>query len=81
MYAEGLIGPETVDTMPRQTISAFQEHGRPAETLTRGLGEAQRLFDELERVGVDYQDVVSVLEREGVEKFVDLVRRVARRRP
>jgi transaldolase len=69
MYVEGLIGRETVNTMPEDTIRAFQDHGRVAETLTRGLREARLLFDELERVGVDYEDVVSRLEREGIEKF------------
>jgi transaldolase len=69
MYVEGLIGRETVNTMPEDTIRAFQDHGRVAETLTRGLRDARLLFDDLERVGVDYEDVVSTLEREGVEKF------------
>ena len=69
MYVDGLIGPETVNTMPEETIRAFQDHGRVAETLTQGLREARLVFDELERVGVDYDDVVSTLEREGVEKF------------
>jgi transaldolase len=69
MYIEELIGPQTVNTMPEETIRAFQDHGRVAETLTQGLREAQRLFDSLERVGVDYDDVVSTLEEEGVEKF------------
>ena len=71
MYVEGLIGPETVNTMPEETIRAFQDHGRVAETLTQGVGEAHRLLEELERVGVDYDDVVLTLEQEGVKKFVD----------
>ncbi len=71
MYVEGLIGPQTVNTMPEETIRAFQDHGRVAQTLTRGVSEAQRLLQELEHVGVDYDDVVSTLEREGVAKFVD----------
>ena len=69
MYVESLIGPETVNTMPEDTIRAFQDHGRVAETLTQGQREAQLHFDELARVGVDYNDVVSTLERDGVEKF------------
>jgi transaldolase len=71
MYVEGLIGPETVNTMPEETIRAFQDHGRVAETLTQYVSEAQRLLEELERVGVDYDDVVLTLEQEGVAKFVD----------
>ena len=69
MYVESLIGPETVDTMPEDTIRAFQDHGRVAETLTRGVGEAQRLLEELQVVGVDYDEVVETLEREGIAKF------------
>jgi transaldolase len=71
MYVEELIGPETVDTMPEETIRAFQDHGEVAETLTKGLDEAKRVFDELAEVGVDYDDVTAVLEKEGVQKFSD----------
>jgi transaldolase len=69
MYVEELIGPETVNTMPEETIQAFQDHGDVALTLERGLDEAQRLFDQLAEAGVDYDDVVRVLEEEGVQKF------------
>jgi transaldolase len=69
MYVEELIGPETVNTMPLETISAFQEHGRVALTLEQGIGEAERVFDELKAAGIDYDDVTDTLEREGVEKF------------
>jgi transaldolase len=71
MYVEELIGPETVNTMPKETIQAFQDHGRIALTLERGLDEAKQVFDDLSRVGVDYADVTDTLEREGVEKFAD----------
>ena len=71
MYVEGLIGPETVDTMPEETIAAFQDHGRVAETLTKDVDAARKLFDELRSAGVDYDDVVLTLEREGVQKFSD----------
>src|SRR5919202_379093 len=71
MYVEELIGPETVNTMPQETIEAFQDHGRVADTLETGLDEAHRLFDDLAAAGIDYDDVVRVLEEEGVEKFID----------
>jgi transaldolase len=71
MYVEELIGPETVDTMPEETIGAFQDHGRVAETLTTDLDAAHALFDDLKRVGIDYDDVVETLEQEGVKKFAD----------
>ncbi len=71
MYVEGLIGPNTVDTMPQETIEAFQDHGKVAETLTKGLDEAKQVFADLGRAGVDYEDVTDTLEQEGVQKFAD----------
>jgi transaldolase len=71
IYVEELIGPGTVNTMPFETIKAFQDHGRVEETLEQGVEEAHALLEELARVGVDYDDVTETLEREGVEKFAD----------
>ena len=71
LYVEELIGPETVNTMPEETIRAFQDHGRVALTLEDGLDEAERVFEQLAEAGVDYDDVVRVLEEEGVQKFAD----------
>jgi len=69
VYVEELIGSETVNTMPEETIEAFQDHGEVALTLERGIDKARQALAELERAGVDYDDVVDTLEREGVEKF------------
>jgi transaldolase len=74
MYVEELIGPETVNTMPEETIRAFQDHGEVALTLERDLDEARRVFERIAQAGVDYDDVVVTLEREGVEKFADSFR-------
>jgi transaldolase len=71
LYVEELIGPMTVDTMPEETIRAFQDHGRVALTLEQGIDEAKRVFERIGEAGVDYDDVVETLEREGVEKFAD----------
>jgi transaldolase len=71
IYVEELIGPETVNTMPLETIQAFQDHGKVADTLERGVGKARKLVKELAKVGVDYDDVVETLELEGVQKFAD----------
>ncbi len=71
MYVEDLIGPDTVNTMPEETIEAFQDHGVVADTLEQGLDEARKLFDDLREAGVDYDDVSDTLEREGVQKFSD----------
>jgi transaldolase len=71
MYVEELIGPATVDTMPEETINAFQDHGEVAETLTQDVDAARRLLDDLAKAGIDYDDVVKTLEEEGVQKFSD----------
>ena len=71
MYIEGLIGPETVNTMPEETIRAFQDHGRVEETLTQDVDAAHKLFADLASAGIDYDSVVETLEQEGVEKFSD----------
>ena len=54
LYVEELIGPETISTMPEETIRAFQDHGRVEPRLESDLDEAQYLFDELSAAGVDY---------------------------
>jgi transaldolase len=71
MYVEELIGPETVNTMPEETIRAFQDHGRVVETLTRDVDAARKLFLDLREAGIDYDDVSETLEQEGVQKFSD----------
>ncbi len=69
IYVDELIGPDTINTMPEETVRAFQDHGSPRPTLQEGLVEAQAVFDDLATAGVDYDDVTDTLEREGVEKF------------
>jgi transaldolase len=71
LYVEELIGPATVNTMPEETIDAFQDHGRVAETLTADIDAARKVFDDLRSAGIDYDDVTDTLEREGVQKFED----------
>ena len=71
MYVEELIGPETVNTMPEETIRAFQDHGVVEDTLEKGIKKARKLLEELAAAGVDYDDVVLTLEEEGVQKFAD----------
>jgi transaldolase len=69
LYVDELIGPETITTMPEETIAAFQDHGRVERRLETELDAAQQVFRELYAAGVDYDDVVATLEREGIEKF------------
>jgi transaldolase len=69
LYVETLIGPDTVNTMPEQTIEAFEDHGRLARTVDEGIHVAEGVFESLERIGIDMEDVGRVLEEEGVASF------------
>jgi transaldolase len=70
MYVEELIGPETVNTMPLETIRAFQDHGEVrGDTVLEGVDEARKLIDDLRKAGVEYDEVVDTIEAEGVQKF------------
>jgi transaldolase len=71
LYVDQLIGPNTVNTMPQETIDEYQDHGDPRPRLEQDLDEARALFDKLEAAGVSYEEVTDTLEREGVEKFSD----------
>ncbi len=72
LYVEELIGPHTVNTMPIETVEAFQDHGEVrGNTIAEGVAEAHELMKQLADAGLDYDDVIVTLEREGVEKFED----------
>jgi transaldolase len=71
MYVEQLIGPETVNTLPPETIKAFEDHGEVARTIDDDIDRAKRTMQAIADAGVDYDDVVRTLEREGVQKFAD----------
>jgi transaldolase len=71
LYVEELIGPDTVNTMPEETIRAYQDHGRPQPRLVGEVAQARKLLEELAHAGVDYDDLTDTLEREGVQKFSD----------
>lgn len=73
LYVENLVVPRTVNTMPLDTIDAYQDHGDPNPTPFESddIEEAKETLEELATVGVDYDDVVQVLEDEGVEKFAN----------
>jgi transaldolase len=72
MYVEELIGPQTVDTMPLETVKAFQDHGETrGDTVVEHVDEARKLLVQLAKVGLDYDDVTETLELEGVQKFAD----------
>lgn len=73
LYVESLVVPNTVNTMPVDTIEAYQDHGdpEPQPFSKTDMDEARATLEELAQVGVDYEDVVQTLEDEGVEKFAN----------
>ena len=70
MYVTELVVANTVNTMPEKTMQAFADHGDlHGDTVSGTEEEAQQTLDDLAAVGISYDEVVEVLEREGVEKF------------
>ncbi|MCU0601817.1 MAG: transaldolase [Desulfobacterales bacterium] len=69
LYVDELIGPDTVNTLPPETLKAFVDHGRPSETLTRDLEGAQAQVRRLAELGIDLEAVTRRLQEEGVEAF------------
>lgn len=70
LYVSELVVADTVNTMPEKTMEAFADHGEvTGDTVTGRAAEAQEVFDRLADVGVDFDDVLLVLEQEGVDKF------------
>jgi len=71
LYIDNLVGPETVNTMPKKTIAAVMDHAEIRPTLEEGVEEAKRLLERLREAGLDYEDVTDILEKEGIQKFAD----------
>ena len=71
MYVDALIGPQTVDTMPLETLNAYRDHGKPAVRILDDLPGAQRKFELLRRLGLDFDAITLQLEQDGVRKFVE----------
>ncbi len=71
LYAEELIGPNTVDTMPLETVEKFRDHGRVILTVENDLPQARAALEALEQVGIHYDQVTKQLQDEGVQKFAD----------
>ena len=70
MYVESLIGPDTIATVPPDTLRRFEDHGRISDVLGSGsAGDAQAVMDTLAAGGIDLTDVNRTLEEEGIEKF------------
>jgi transaldolase/glucose-6-phosphate isomerase len=70
LYVDNLIGPETVNTIPPQTYTAFRDHGQVALTLEAGLEEALACIEQLTKIGIDLAEVTSKLQKDGLAAFV-----------
>jgi transaldolase len=68
-YVEALIGKDTVDTLPPETLEAYRRHGKPEARLERGVKEARWVMDQLPVLGLSIDDVAGQLEDAGVAKF------------
>jgi transaldolase len=85
MYVEELIGPDTINTLPNQTLVAFKDHGVARQTLDANVEESRQQLDRLASLGIDLDVVTRELEMEGVDKFeksyeslTDVLRKAAR---
>lgn len=69
LYVNPLIGPDSVSTMPDLALQAFLDHGTVSRTIDANFEEAEKIYDEIKKIGIDWDEVGSLLELEGVESF------------
>jgi transaldolase/transaldolase/glucose-6-phosphate isomerase len=69
-YVESLIGRETINTIPMETLIAFRDHGNAADRLEENPGEATQILVRLQERGIKMEEISEKLEDEGVEKFI-----------
>jgi transaldolase len=69
-YVEALIGPDTINTVPVETLNAYRDHGHPKQTLDQEVHKAHQVLNELSVVGIDLDAVTQQLEDQGIEKFI-----------
>lgn len=68
-YVEALIGPETINTLPMETLEAYRDHGHPASRLEHDMDKAIAILEQLQRIGIDLKVISHQLEIAGIEKF------------
>lgn len=68
-YVEALIGPNTINTVPMETIDAFRDHGKAANNLEKDILKASTILQQLKDNGIDIKEITQKLEEEGVDKF------------
>lgn len=70
IYVEPLIGRDTINTVPIETLDAYREHGQPTASLEEDVQTAYQVLDRLPEAGIDLDAITQQLEVEGVEKFI-----------
>ncbi len=70
LYLDNLIGPDTVNTVPPATYTAFRDHGKVALTLEQGLDEGREVIAKLATLGIDLKEVTAKLQADGLSSFV-----------
>ena len=73
-YVDTLIGAETVNTVPPQTLKAFLDHGKVTPTLAADVAGAKRVFEQLQALGIDFKEITDELTEDGVKSFADSFR-------
>jgi len=68
-YVEALIGPNTVNTIPMETLVAFRDHGKPGNRLELELDKSHEILEKLKSIGISLDEITQKLEDEGIEKF------------
>jgi transaldolase len=71
LYMEAFAAPDTIDTVPEQTLKAFADHGKVGATMPRDGGDAEQVLGEFRRQGVDDNELAARLQREGADAFAD----------
>jgi transaldolase/glucose-6-phosphate isomerase len=71
LYVDSLIGPDTVNTLPQETLDAFRDHGNPQCTIEKDVGEAEQVLAKLQRAGISLDAITAELVQEGVQLFAD----------
>ena len=71
LYVDGLIGPDTINTLPLETIEAFRDHGKAQQTVNTGIEEAEQSLTDLKKIGVNLDAITDQLQVDGVKAFAD----------
>ncbi|MBU6298286.1 MAG: bifunctional transaldolase/phosoglucose isomerase [Alphaproteobacteria bacterium] len=71
LYVDALIGPDTVNTMPPETMDAFRDHGHPQASVQSSVADAEKVLADLKTIGISLDEVTDWLVADGVDKFAD----------